>query len=144
MDYRIIGVIVAAGLAGWIFGAIWYGVLGKPWQRALGLNPDDCKGKKPPLVPMVTSFIVALVMSTVLLPVLAMATGDGHGFPTHVVPAAGTALILGIGFLFCPMMVNNMFQQRSFTLTVIDGLHWTFALMIEAVVIALMYGALLR
>ena len=35
--------ILAAGVAGWIFGAIWYGVLSKPYQRALGLNPDDCK-----------------------------------------------------------------------------------------------------
>ena len=126
--------ILAAGLAGWIFGAVWYGVLGKPWQRALGLNPDDCKDKKMPLVPMVTSFIVALVMSAVLYPVLLSAGARS------VLPAAMTGLILGIGFLFCSQLVNNMFQQRSFTLTVIDGLHWTFALVIESVVITLLAG----
>ena len=126
--------VLAAGLAGWIFGAVWYGVLGKPWQRALGLNPDDCKGKKMPLAPMVTSFIVALVMSAVLYPVLLSAGARS------VVPAAVTGLILGIGFLFCSQLVNNMFQQRSFTLTVIDGLHWTFALVIEAVVITVVAG----
>ena len=29
--------IIAAAVAGWVFGAIWYGVLGKAWQRARGL-----------------------------------------------------------------------------------------------------------
>jgi hypothetical protein len=131
MSHQLIA-ILAAGLAGWIFGAIWYGVLGKPWQRALGLNPDDCKGKKMPLAPMVASLLVALVMSAVLFPVLVSAGA------LTIVSAAVTGLILGLGFLFCPTLVNNMFQQRSFTLTVIDGLHWTFALVIEAVVIVLL------
>jgi hypothetical protein len=86
------------------------------------------------MVPMVVSFLVALLMSVVLYPVLLSA-----GVRT-LVPAAVTGLILGGGFLFCSHMVNNMFQQRSFTLTVIDGLHWTFALAIEAVVITLVAG----
>jgi hypothetical protein len=137
---RAIIAILGAGLAGWIFGAVWYTVLGKPWQRALGLNPDDCKDKKMPMAPMVASFIVALVMSALLLPILAMVAGNSHGLLEWraAVPAAVTGLILGIGFVFCPMMVNNMFQQRPFTLTVIDGLHWTFALTIEAVVVVLL------
>ena len=53
--------IFAAGVAGCIFGAIWYGVLSKPYQRALGLNPDDCKDKKMPMAPMLVSFLVAIV-----------------------------------------------------------------------------------
>lgn len=131
MHNPIIAILVA-GLAGWLFGAVWYGVLGKTWQRAQGLNPDDCKDKKMPLIPMVTSFVVALVMSAVLYPILVSARVGG------VVPAAMTGLIIGAGFLFGSILVNNMFQQRSFTLTVIDGLHWTFALGIEAAVIALL------
>jgi formate/nitrite transporter FocA (FNT family) len=45
---------------------------------------------------------------------------------------------LGVGFLLTSVLVNNMFQQKSFALTVIDGLHWTLALVIEAVVISLL------
>src|SRR6185436_8120812 len=67
---RAIIAILAAGLAGWIFWAVWYTALGKPWQRALGLNPDDCKDKKMPMAPMVTSFLVAVVMSAVLYQLL--------------------------------------------------------------------------
>ena len=36
MHNQIIATIAAA-LAAWIFGAIWYGVLGKTWQAAQGL-----------------------------------------------------------------------------------------------------------
>ncbi|HKB96635.1 MAG TPA: DUF1761 domain-containing protein, partial [Rhizomicrobium sp.] len=62
--------ICAAGVAGWIFGAIWYGVLSKAYQRALGLNPDDCKDKKMPLAPMLVAFLAAIVMSAVLYQLL--------------------------------------------------------------------------
>jgi hypothetical protein len=125
-------VILAAGLAGWIFGAIWYTALGKPWQRALGLNPDDCKDKKMPMGPMVASFLVAVVMSAVLYQLLTNLGVMG------LMPSAIAGLTLGAGLLLTSTLVNNMFQQRSFILTVIDGGHWTLALVIESVVIALM------
>src|SRR6185369_5907707 len=124
--------ILAAGVAGWVFGAVWYGVLSKPWQRALGLNPDDCKDKKMPMAPMVASFLVAVVMSAVLYHLLASLGARG------LMPSEIMGLILGAGLLLTSTLVNNMFQGRSFTLTVIDGGHWTLALVIESVVIALL------
>ena len=125
-------VILAAGLAGWIFGAVWYTVLGKPWQRALGLNPDDCKDKKMPMAPMVASFLVAVVMSAVLYQLLTNLGVVG------LMPSAIAGLTLGVGLMLTSTLVNNMFQGRSFTLTLIDGGHWTLALVIESVVIALL------
>ena len=124
--------ILAAGLAGWIFSAIWYTALGKPWQRAQGLNPDDCKDKKMPMVPMVASFLVAVVMSAVLYQLLTQLGVMG------LMPAAIAGLTLGAGLVLTAILVNNMFQQRSFILTVIDGGHWTLALVVEAVVISLL------
>ena len=131
MSHAIIA-ILAAGAAGWIFGAVWYGVLSKPYQRALGLNPDDCKDKKMPLLPMVTAFAGAVVMSAVLYQLLTNLGVLGIG------PSAIAGLTVGAGFLLTATLVNNMFQQKSFALTVIDGLHWTLALVIEAVVISLL------
>src|SRR6478609_1228708 len=96
--------ILAAGVAGWIFGAIWYTALSKPYQRALGLNPDDCKDKKMPMVPLVVAFLAALVMSAVLLQLLAN---------LGVLGVAGSAiagLTLGLGLLATSILVNNMFQ----------------------------------
>ena len=118
--------ILAAGVAAWIFGAVWYGVLGKPWQRAQGLNPDDCKDKKMPLNLLVVSFLAALVMSATIYYLLASMGVVGIG-PSALVGLIGVSLL-----------VNYSFQQRHYTLTVIDGGHWALALTIEAAVIALL------
>ncbi len=131
MSHAIIA-ILAAGIAGWILGAVWYTVLGKPWQRARGLNPDDCKDKKMPLAPMLVSFVAALVMSTVLYQLLTNLGVLG------LWPAVVAGLTVGVGFVLTTILVNNMFQQRSFILTVIDGGHWVLAVVVEAVVISLL------
>jgi len=131
MGHAIIA-ILAAGVAGWVFGAIWYTALGKVWQRAQGLNPDDCKDKKMPLLPLVAAFVAALVMSAVLYQLLTNLGVLG------VWPSMVAGFTVGIGFVLTTILVNNMFHQRSFALTVIDGGHWVLALVIEAAVIALL------
>jgi len=131
MEHAIIA-ILAAGVAGWIWGAIWYGVLSKPYQLALGLNPDDCKDKKMPVLPMVAAFVAALVMSAVLYQLLTNLGVLG------VWPAMVAGFTVGLGFVLTTILVNNMFQQKSFTLTIIDGGHWVLALVIEAAVISLL------
>jgi hypothetical protein len=131
MQHAIIA-ILAAGVAGWIWGAIWYGVLGKPYQRALGLDPEACKGKKMPVLPMVATFLAALVMSAVLYQLL---TNLGvMGLRDSMV----AGLTIGVGFVLTTVLVNNLFQQKSATLTLIDGGHWVLALVIEAAVISLL------
>lgn len=124
--------ILAAGLAGWIFGAVWYGVLSKPYQRALGLSPEDCKDKKMPMVPMVAAFLAACVMSAVLYLLLTNlgVMGVGH--------SAIAGLTIGLGFLATSTLVNNLFQQKPMALTVIDGGHWVLGVVVESVVIALL------
>jgi hypothetical protein len=124
--------IGAAGLAAWIFGAVWYGALGKSYQRALGLNPDDCKDKKMPIAPMVVAFLAALVMSAVLFQILSNLGVMGVG------SSAIAGATIGVGFLLTSTLVNNMFQQKSLLLSAIDGGHWVLAVTIEAVVIALL------
>jgi hypothetical protein len=131
MQHAIIA-ILAAAVAGWIFGAVWYGVLSKPYQQALGLNPDDCKDRKMPLAPMVVAFLSALVMSAVLYQLLRNLGVLG------VWPSAIAGFTIGVGFLLTSVLVNNMFQQKSFALTVIDGGHWVLAVVLEAIVISLL------
>jgi hypothetical protein len=127
-------VIPLAGFAGWVFGAVWYTVLGKAWQAALGMDPEGCKGKKMPLAPMMTSLSAAIVMAGVLG--LLLQTGMGTQTWTRGVEAG---LIVGLGFLLPANLVNNMFQQKQPMVTVIDGAHWVLALVIEGAIL----GALL-
>lgn len=121
--------ILAAGLAGWIFGAIWYTSLGKPWQRAHGINPEECKDQKMPLTPLLVALLGAIVMAAVLHQVLTNLGVMG------VAQGAIAGLTLGAGFLFIATMVNNQFQQKNWVATLIDGGHWSLVLMIEGAVI---------
>jgi hypothetical protein len=124
--------ILGAGLAGWLFGAVWYTTLGKAWQRALGLDPEACKGKPMPKTPLVVAFLAAVVMSAVLYQLLANLGVAG------VAPSALAGLTIGVGFLLTSTLVNNLFQQKSLMLTAIDGGHWVLAVVVEAVVISLL------
>jgi hypothetical protein len=121
--------ILAAGLAGWLFGAIWYTSLSKPWQRAHGINPEDCKDQKMPMMPLVIAFLGAIVMAATLYHILTNlgVMGVAHG--------AIAGLTIGVGLLFVATVVNNQFQQRNWVATLIDGGHWSLVLMIEGAVI---------
>ena len=122
--------IVAAGLAAWIFGWIWYGVLGKAYQRALGKDPQAREGRKMPLTPLAVCLVAELVMAAVVYQILtnlALLGGALHG--------AVAGLTLGIGLPLMAIIVNNAFQQRNRLVTVIDGLHWVLVLVIEGAVI---------
>lgn len=124
--------ILAAAVAGWLFGAVWYTVLGRVWQTALGKDPDACKGQKMPLTPMLVSFLAALVMSAVLYQLLINLGVMG------VQAGAVAGLTVGIGFVATSVLVNNMFQGKKLMVTIIDSAHWVLALVIEGVVISLL------
>jgi len=135
MHNTYIAVVVAA-LAAWIFGAIWYGVLGKTWMAASGIAPDEIerrrKERKMPLAPMAMSFLCEIVMA-VLLSLLLAALGVGD-----LISGAIVGLVLGIGFIATSVLVNNMFQGRKLMLSVIDSAHWIIVLAIEGAVLVLL------
>jgi hypothetical protein len=135
MHNTYIAVVVAA-LAAWIFGAIWYGVLGKTWMAASGIAPDEIerrrKERKMPLAPMAMSFLCEIVMA-VLLSLLLAALGVGD-----LISGAIVGLVLGIGFIATSVLVNNMFQGRKLMLSVIDSAHWIIVLTIEGAVLVLL------
>ena len=133
----------AAALAAWIFGAVYYGVLGKVWQRAQGLDPgasaragatseEACKGQKMPIAPMVSSLLSEIVMALIFLNLLS-ALG-AHSWQDGLV----TGLMIGVGFMATTNLVNNMFQQKKPALTVIDSIHWIGVAVIEGVVLNLL------
>ncbi|MDB5735285.1 MAG: hypothetical protein JWP16_1615 [Alphaproteobacteria bacterium] len=122
-----------AGLAAWLFGSAWYMSLGKVWQAALGLNPDDCKDKKMPATPLVVCLLAEWVMAAVLYQTL-----DHLGVMGWMAGAIA-GLTLGVGLMLTSTLVTNLFQGKTLMVTVIDGGHWVIVAAIEGAVI----GALL-
>ncbi|MGB7404557.1 MAG: DUF1761 domain-containing protein [Pacificimonas sp.] len=127
--------ILAAAVASFIFGAIWYGALGKPWMAAAGLTEDRIKGadgKTSPL-PFVIAFLMEFWMAAILAGALILAPVTAGVWTV----AFGTALILWIGFVLPTLIVNHRYQMRPWSLTVIDGGHWLGVLMVMAATLRL-------
>ncbi len=123
-----VGVIVAA-VAAFVFGAVWYGALGKHWMAAQGKTGPQMKASAMPIGPMITSFVGLIVMAWMLAGLI------GHlGFETLRTGAVSGAFVW-FGFVLTTTVVNHAFQGQKRLLTVIDAGHWLGVLVIQGAVI---------
>lgn len=131
--------ISVAAVASWIFGAGWYGVLGKQWMNAIGFTQADINGPdgkpKLPLVPMVVSFVAEFVMALILAGVIAHTAKKG----VTVGSGALVGAICWLGFVITTLATNHAYGKAKPALTVIDGGHWLGVLLIQGMAL----GALL-
>jgi len=109
--------IVAAGLAGWAFGAVWYFVLAAPWIAASGVATDTTGTPANRMSPMpyVISLVSVMIVSATMYYALNMLGTEtvGKGFTSG----------LGIGACFSApwLAMSYGFAGRPFKLTLIDG-----------------------
>src|SRR5262245_27871461 len=122
--------ILVAAIAAWLFGAVYYTALGKPWMAAQGKTMEQCKaeqaGKSPAAmaVPFVLAFIGCLIMAYVLYGILV------HLNMFTLRAGAISGAFCWFGFVLTTMTVNNAFTGRKAMLTVIDSAHWLGVLVI--------------
>ena len=129
--------VLLAAVASYVFGALWYTSLAKPWMAAAGLTEEQirgAKGKGPSAVPFIIAFVAQLVMAFVLAGVI------GHLGPGNITLKNGliSALLVWGGFVITTLAVNHQFQMASPRLTLIDGSHWLGVLAIQGLVIGFM------
>ncbi len=129
--------ILAAAVAAWFFGAIYYTVLSKPWLAALGVSMAEMKrrqegrSKLKSAAPFILSFVAEIVMAWVLAGVL------GHLGPGQVTLRNGviSALFLWVGFVLTTVATNNAYPGRKPMLTVIDTGHWLGVMLIMGAIV---------
>ena len=108
--------VIIAGIAGYAFGAVWYGILGKQWQAATGLTADDVKPSN-----NISAYIIGIVCSIVIAGMMRhifVASGVA-GLANSVVSGLGLGIFIAGAFL----MINYSFAKRSSTLKWIDIGH---------------------
>ena len=128
--------VFVAGVAGWLVGAVWYGVLGKQWMAALGWTEADCAGpdgkRHMPIGPMIIAFVAQLIMALMLGGIV------GHMGPPSIATGIISGVLVWFGFVITAITVNNAFQKRKPMLTVIDGGHWLAVMLVMGVILGLM------
>ena len=127
--------VLAAAVAGWLVGAVWYGVLGQAWMAALGWTAADMAGpdgkRRVPVGPMVLAFLAQIVMALMLAGIV------GHLGPATVANGIISGALVWLGFVITTIAVNNAFQRKKLMLTVIDGGHWLAVLVAQGAVLGL-------
>lgn len=125
--------VIAAAAASWVFGAIWYMVLAKPWVAASGVEVDENgRPKDTSPLPFILSAIAMVVVAGMMR----------HIFSVSEITELGKGLLAGLGigaFFISPWtMINNAYGGRPFTLTLIDGGYAVFGCGIIGAVLTLL------
>ena len=114
--------VLAAGVAGFLFGAVWYTVFSKQWMAASGVPLDDSgtpANRKDP-VPYITSFFGAVLAAAMMQ----------YLFEISAIDSLGRGLLAGLGiglFIVSPWIATfYSFGARPRKLILIDGGYATF------------------
>lgn len=121
--------ILAATVAAFVFGSVYYMALSRQWLAAVG--KQDARPKP---VTLIVTFVAQLVMAWVLAGTIGH-LGAGQVSLKNGVISAGFAWF---GFVLTSMVVNNAFGDRKPMLSVIDGIHWLGVLVIQGAIIGAM------
>ncbi|NRQ16041.1 DUF1761 domain-containing protein [Ensifer sesbaniae] len=123
--------VLMAAIAAFIIGAVYYGVLGKPWMKAARIDPASAQMSP---VLFAISFASELVMATMVAGVV------GHLGPDEVTLVNGIAsgFFLWLGFVATTLVVNHRYQGFGWDLSLIDGVHWLLVLLAMGAIIGAM------
>ena len=121
--------VIAAGVATWIFGAVWYMSISKAWMDASDLTEETIDNKNP--LPYIVSLVGAIVVAGMMRHVLAGAGVD----------SVGKGLLTGLGlgaFIVSPWIINNvLYGQRDRRLIWMDCGYPVIGMAIMGVVLNL-------
>ena len=125
--------VLAAAIASYAFGAVWYMTLAKPWMAASGVavgNDGQPKNRANP-IPYIVSIICTIIVAGMMR----------HVFSLAGIDTAGKGLIAGLGiglFLVMPWIATNYtFADRPKALILIDGGYATIGCTIIGLVLTL-------
>lgn len=122
--------VLAAAVAGFIFGALWYTLLGKAWMASLRMTE---KPKPKPSI-FILTFLCQLFMAWMLAGLI------GHVGTPDLRTSMISAAFVWAGFVATTMLVNHRFQGQGWKLTLIDAGHWLGVLLVMGAVFGLFGG----
>jgi hypothetical protein len=130
--------IVAAAVAAWLFGAVYYTVLSKPWLKAQGKTMEQCqaeqagKSRAAKVAPFVLVFVGEIIIAWALYGILV------HMNAFTLRGGVISAALIWLGFVVPTNAANNAFGGRRPMLTVIDAVAWFGAFVIIGAIVGWM------
>jgi len=128
-DLNWLAILVAA-IAWFAFSAIWYSVppLSNAWQRAAKVTATE----GPPLVSLLVPTFVGYFVTTIVIALLARAIGAAD-FRDGI----ALGVVLGVGFGVVGALVTQLYEQKSGSYWLINGINSVIAYSIVALIVTL-------
>lgn len=125
--------VIAAAIAAYVFGAVWYMTMAKPWMAASGVEVGDdgrpANSKSP--LPYIVSILCLIIVAGMMRHMFAL---SGITEPVKGLTAGfGTGLFLATPWL----ATNYTFAGRPRALIVLDGVYATGGCTIIGLVLTL-------
>tara|TARA_R110000868_G_scaffold304437_17_gene565324 strand:+ start:59773 stop:60174 length:402 start_codon:yes stop_codon:yes gene_type:complete len=109
--------IVAASLVGFVVGFLWYGpIFGKVWMAETGMTEEKAKEGN-----MAKIFGITFVLQIIMTYCLAMFLADDS---IDLAMSVFYGFLTGAGWVLPTIVINNLYEQRSFKLSFIQGGYW--------------------
>ena len=125
--------VLAAGVASFLFGGLWYGLLSKRWMAAIGKTESELKSGTALPVLLLLNLVALLVMAWVLAGIMGHLGQSGFTFRNGLISGA----FVWLGFVATTLVTNHSYQGARRALTLIDGGHWLGVLLIQGAIIGL-------
>ncbi|MCG8373013.1 MAG: DUF1761 domain-containing protein [Balneolales bacterium] len=120
--------VIAASLVGFVIGFLWYGPLfGKAWMAETGMTDEKAKEGNMPKI-FGTTFVLQVFMAYCL----AMFIGDPS---IDLAMATFYGFLTGLGWILPTMIINNLYEQRSIKLSLIQGGYWVVVFTLMGLII---------
>ena len=123
-----------SALAAFLFGGLWYGLLGRQWMSAVGLTEERIKegGGQTPFM-LALTFIAQLIMAWMLAGIILHM--QRAGIKATAVNGMISGAFIWLGFVVTVLAVSHRYQMRPWSLTAIDGGHWLGVLLIQGAIL---------
>lgn len=123
--------VIAAAVAGFLFGGAYYGLLSKQWLAASEQTMEEVS-KTGMALPLLISAVSLLVMAWVLAGII------GHMGQVTVRTGLISGVLCWLGFVVTTIATNHAYQGARRSLTLIDAAHWLGVLIVQGAVIGWM------
>lgn len=123
--------VLTCGIISMIIGFVWYSpiLMGRTWMEEIDKTEDEMKKGFNPFITYGLSFVCNLFIAFSLAQMMV------HSNVNTVAGGIRLAFLCWIGFIVAPMVINSLFEGKSFKLLLIDSGHHLIVILVFGIVL---------
>ncbi|MFA6027274.1 MAG: DUF1761 domain-containing protein [Ignavibacteriaceae bacterium] len=123
--------VLVCAIVSMIIGSVWYSpmLLGRTWMEEVDKSEDELKKEFNPLKTYGIAFLSNLFIAFSLAQLMA------HSNATTVAAGIRLAFLCWFGFIVAPMVINSLFEGKSFKLILVDSGHHLIVILVFGIIL---------